>query len=288
MNTGKGKSMAMLALLVFLPCFAAVPSASAAPGWLAPVDLSAPLHNANRVDIAMDDAGDLVAVWDRDGAPLHPVQASVRPAGGDYSAPVDLADTGSSSNLAMTPAGGTIVVYAQLVSGKHLVRARIRSAGGSFSPPIDVGEYGSSSPGSFSVDPRVAVDPAGDAAFVWLDQTESQKSVVMASTMPAGGAPSNAVPLSDESQSAFGPQVAVDAAGKATVVWSGYSADWNRPTSFRFPPDRARPSRPPRRIFRMWTGPTKLSLRSTRRENRLSSGSGSRKNRAKKKNSSRR
>jgi hypothetical protein len=198
---------------------AAASPAAAAPAWLSPADLSAPQRNANNVDVAMDDAGDVVAVWERDGFPSHPVQASVRSAGGAFSAPIDLANAGSAPDVAITPGGEAIVVWAELVAGKNTVRARIRPPGGAFSAPIDVAEL---APGGASVNPEVAVNGAGDAAVVWRDKDEGGNFVVRVSTMPAGGSFSEPQTISDpEDQSGGGPpSMVVDATGEATVAWT--------------------------------------------------------------------
>jgi hypothetical protein len=57
-------------------------AAWATPTWLAPVDLSAPGQNAGRPQVAVDHAGDAVAVWNRFSGGKEIVQAATRPAGG--------------------------------------------------------------------------------------------------------------------------------------------------------------------------------------------------------------
>ncbi|HEY1284501.1 MAG TPA: PKD domain-containing protein [Solirubrobacterales bacterium] len=199
-------------------CLLAAPVASAAPTWLSPTDLSAPQRNANNVDVAMDDAGDVVAVWERDGFPSHPVQASVKTAGSAFSAPVDLAGAGSAPDVAITPGGEAIVVYTQLINGINMIRVRLRPPGGSFSAPIDVAALAG---GGASIDPEVAVNGAGAAVVGWRDKGEPEKFVIQAATRPAGGSFSEPTTISDTSESAGGrPSVAVDSAGEATIAWT--------------------------------------------------------------------
>jgi hypothetical protein len=216
-----GLKLLTVALLACGLCLLASAPASAAPAWLSPTDLSAPLRDANNVDVAMDDAGDLVSVWERSGTPSHPIQASVRPAGGGYSAPIELAATGTSPGVAMTPSGTAFVVYAQFdpVSAKNLIRVRMQPPGGSFAPPIDVAAL---APG-FSVNPELAVNANGDAAVVWLSKNAESNFVATVATRAADGSFSSPVALSNPEHNASSPQVAVDASGRATVVWSGFS-----------------------------------------------------------------
>jgi hypothetical protein len=71
-----------LAIALFGPA-----SALAAPTWLAPVNLSAPKHGAFNPQVAIDAAGDAVAVWERFDGTNFIIQSASRPAGGSFSAP---------------------------------------------------------------------------------------------------------------------------------------------------------------------------------------------------------
>jgi hypothetical protein len=188
------------------------PAAWAAPAWLAPVDLSAPRANASSPDVAMNPAGDVIAVWRRAGI----VQAAVRPAGGAFSEHVDLTAVGEDAygpQVAIAQSGEAIVVWEKIANNdSRIVRAVVRPAGGSFSAPVDLsgaGENGS--------DPQVAMDQAGDAVAVW--QSSSNTGVtVQAAVRSAGGSFSAPVDLSVEGR-VFFPQVAIDEAGDAVAVW---------------------------------------------------------------------
>src|SRR5262245_13072658 len=88
--------------------------------------------------------------------------------------------------------------------------------------PTWLGGTAISAAGEDTQAPRVAVDAAGNATAVWLG-TEGATGLVKSSTRPAGGPWSAPATLSAAGQNAGDPQIAVDPAGNATVVWSRYN-----------------------------------------------------------------
>ena len=68
--------------------------------------------------------------------------------------------------------------------------------------------------------PDVAMDARGNSVAVWSAPEGSGVERIEASVRPAGGSWSGPVPLSPGGVKAQSPQVAVDDAGDATVVWS--------------------------------------------------------------------
>ncbi len=81
------------AACAFLACLVLVSSASAAPAWLGPADLSSFNAFAGDPTVAADQEGDLIAVWDQRVA-INGMQAaaSVRPAGGGWQPPVVISE----------------------------------------------------------------------------------------------------------------------------------------------------------------------------------------------------
>ena len=157
---------ALLGALVVL-LFAAAP-ASAAPGWLDPVDLSAPGKDASsNPSVAMDGSGDSIAIWERQsttGGGLV-VQASIRRAGGAFASPVDLA-SGSEPRLAMAASGEAVAVWKHFDSfaGTTALRRRSARRGNPSAAPVTISK---SDPG---IDPKgldLAIDPAGATVLVW-------------------------------------------------------------------------------------------------------------------------
>jgi PKD domain len=78
-------------------------------------------------------------------------------------------------------------------------------------------------PGDDSNEPQVAVNTDGEAVAVWAQYNGSHE-VVQASVRPAtGGGWQTPVTLSDASQNASSPRVAIDSEGEAIVVWERYN-----------------------------------------------------------------
>jgi hypothetical protein len=201
--------------LIAVVGLAAPATASAAPAWLEPVDVSRPDLTANAGDVAIDAAGETVVAWGRFGGATTPyrVQVAMRPPGGTFSAPADLSADGDfvdPPRLAMNQAGDAVLVWDRTSGGPYGVQAAVRPAGGSFSvPPRNL-----STPGQFSNAPQVAIDERGDAVVVWA----TNGSKVLAVTRPAGG--SFSTPVEVSGAGAFDkPQVAIGAAGDIAVVW---------------------------------------------------------------------
>ncbi|HEY0279594.1 MAG TPA: hypothetical protein VGC32_15120 [Solirubrobacterales bacterium] len=122
--------------------------------------------------------------------------------------------------VAVDASGDAVAVWERASgrTGTGVIEASTRPVGGSWSEP----------PTRLSADaqdafvPQVAVDPGGDAVVVWQQARDQFGNYVIdAATRPAGGIWSYApTPLSTD-QSAYEPQVAVDASGEAVAVWEG-------------------------------------------------------------------
>jgi hypothetical protein len=244
------------------------PQALAAPGWLAPTDLSAVGQDAEEPQVAVDSAGDAFAVWSRSNGFHTIIQAAIRPAGGSWGSIVDLSAAGRNATepqLAVDPAGDAVAVWSRSNGSHTIIQAASRPAGGGWSGPMDLsaagrnaaepqvaidssgdavaawqrfdgivqivqsrsraasGAWGAtdelSEPGQDAEAPQVAVDPAGNAVAVW-SRRDGSNLIVQAASKPAGGAWLGAIDLSEEGENAEAPQVAVDPTGGAVVVWS--------------------------------------------------------------------
>jgi hypothetical protein len=193
----------------------------ASGSFSAPVDLSVAGEDGFDPQVAMDRAGAAVAVWQSDNNRGVVVQAAARPAGGSFSAPVDVSTEGRAFNpqVAIDEAGAAVAVWEIESDRGVVVQAAVRPAGGSFSAPVDVAVAG---PNLFAA-PQVAINRAGDAVAVWADSSGGN-SIVRAAVRPAGGSFSAPVSVSEPGESALEPQVALDQAGDAVVVWRGLSA----------------------------------------------------------------
>ena len=199
----------------------AVPDVGAAAGWLAPGDLSEKGQDAGEPQVAIDPGGNAIALWERFDGSNGIIQAAVRQPGGAWLPSGDISEKGDTAlqpAVAVDSHGNATAVWTRVgVLSGVVVLAAFRPAGGAWQPAVIVSEEG---PGQDAREPRVAVDPQGDAIVVWRDETTSE--LVQAASRPAGGAWQKPLTLSEKSGSAFEPAVALDSEGDTLAVWTGW------------------------------------------------------------------
>lgn len=179
----------------------------------APIELSARGTRSARAGVAMDAAGNAIAVWERDGV----IRARIRPAGGSFGSTIDLTAPGMASGptVAMNAGGDAIVAWSRSDGANRIVQARMRPAGGAFGPTDDA----ISSPGEDADGATAALDAAGGAIVAW-SRSDGANERVQAASAPAGGSFGAPVDLSPSGGDAFSPALAIDPAGDAVVAWS--------------------------------------------------------------------
>jgi hypothetical protein len=217
MSILRGAARAVLCALAVVTVAALAPAAEAAPAWTAPAELSAPGHTAFEQHVAIDPAGDAVAVWQRSNGTVSVVQAATRPAGGAWSAPVDLSDpeiSGQLPRVAIDAAGEAVATW-EGSSSVNVTQVATLPPGGTWTASVTLSEAGRN-----SSDPTVAIDPAGDAIVVWAGANGAGTSIAQEAMRPAGGAWTKPVKLSAEGQNAELPVVAIAPSGAAVVAWS--------------------------------------------------------------------
>jgi hypothetical protein len=197
--------------------------ADAAPGWLAPVDLSGAGHRVSEPRVVFDKQDDAVAVWSSedgiqaDGTTNYEVRAAFKPAGGAWQAPETLSMPGQSASqlrVAFDGQGDVIVVWdsydSLAVNARFRVQSAFKPAGGYWQAPV----YLSSEKAPGAGHPQVAVDEHGDAMAVW---NVGGDGAVQEAFRPEGGAWQAPVEIAELGEE---PQVAFDAKGDALVLWS--------------------------------------------------------------------
>jgi hypothetical protein len=187
-----------------------------------PNDLSKEVLEVKSHHIALDDAGDAVAVWAQRPAATFEVRAEVRPARLGYWGVADLlsrGEVGGGPSLAVTGSGEALAVW---IENGVVEAAAANVADGTWSQPLRL----SSASGEAGGDPVVAVNRRGDAVVLWQWRDRPRDpSVVQAAFRPAGG--SWGSPAAIETVGLpFGsnPQVGIDDAGNAVAVWLGGAA----------------------------------------------------------------
>jgi len=198
--------------------FVAQAATRAAGGsWQSPDDISLPGQDAEEPQVAIDPAGDAVAVWSRYDGSRFVVQSARRVAGGAWQGALDVSVAGQHAEepqVAIDPAGNAVAVWSRFDGAKDVVQAAVQAPGGGWGPGADLSPAGQN-----ASEPQVAIDPAGNAVAVWLREN-SPTEVIQSSSRPAGGSWEPAVPLSAAGNDAEAPQVSLDPDGNALAVWS--------------------------------------------------------------------
>jgi hypothetical protein len=190
---------------------------SASGRWPNANDLSDAVLEIRNERIGLDDGGDAVAVWAQRVETAFVVHAEVRPAAvGVWSGATRLSSPGADASggpvLALTPAGRAFVAW---IEGGivRVTSGEIRS--GVWQPAVSV-----SSSGGAQGEPALAVNAEGDVVVAWSAHTEGATSAVQVATYrpSSGWAPAGELGIAATPGE---PQVALDAAGQAVVVWLG-------------------------------------------------------------------
>jgi hypothetical protein len=200
---------------------AATPASAA---WGAPFVLSSSGQDATNPQVAVDDNGDAVFVWERvDASGDLRIQARARSAAGTLSAVQTLSDAGENASLpqvAVDADGDAVFTWLRLDGTTDCggvscfrIQARARSAAGTLSAVQTL-----SDPGRNANSPQVAVDTTGDAVFTWV-RYDGTSVRAQGRARSASGSLSFVQTLSDAGQNANVPQVAVDADGDAVFTW---------------------------------------------------------------------
>jgi hypothetical protein len=194
--------------------------------WSAPQRLTAPGEYASTPRVALDRAGDAVAVWTAVGsAGLGSlVRAAVRTAAaGAWSAPETLSAAGPGNAVdepqaAFDAAGDALAAWPAFADGKWLVQTAERSAAtGNWSAAQDLP---GTTEGRQVLQLALAVEAAGGAAAIWRRGSEGQPPAVVQASVRSGVGGSWSAPSTLYSRRYAGaPAVALDGAGNAVAVW---------------------------------------------------------------------
>lgn len=173
--------------------------------------------------VAMDKAGNAIAVWQRSTGHDSVVQAAIRPAGGTWSEPEDLSGAGEVAFNAdvAAKAGQMTAVWTALRERRTVVESTSRKVAGSWSPVETI-----SPPVGNTSAAVVAVDDQGDAIASWR-WSDGAFLVVQAAVRSKEGVWSAPEVLSGPGRSASLPRVAMDASGDAVVAWLRNNGSWN-------------------------------------------------------------
>lgn len=211
----------------------------AAPTWLSPASLSES-GTPEDPDVAVDAAGDVIAVWSSFNGLTRAVQAATRPAGGSWGAPVQLSEQGEEAGLprvSVNSQGYAVAVWRTGEIAHAVVKAAVRpTAAGAWSAAVELGQGGYATP-----EQQVAIDSSGKAVVAWISQLENPGVAHLETAFhEPGGAWSAPVAISG-TKSPGQPRLAVDSRGDFTAIWGGFNviesaelptgaSGWNAPS----------------------------------------------------------
>lgn len=182
-----------------------------------PFTLSQGGQDASAPQVVFENDGDALIVWRRfDGSRLR-VQARNRSAAGVFGPINTLSVAGDASppQVAVDADGDALVVWESTYESGYRVYARPRSAAGAFGASVVIA---SSSAGEFN--PQVGMNALGDALIVYTDVFNSGFLRIDARHRSANGVLREPLELSGCCDEPSAPQIAMNAAGNALIVWS--------------------------------------------------------------------
>ena len=209
---GAGVAISSGAVLTVTP-------AALAKTWGTAIQIEADnLGNAENVQVAVNASGLAVAVWQQsDGVSINIWAARYAPATGwaDPEA-IDVSpETKQQPRVAIDAQGNAIVVWLRPEGGQNHLRARRFTPQGGWSTPTPI-EDGLGEAG----DPQIAMDGAGNAIVVFWQHQGGRTDIVAVRYVNGAQWGTPAAIETDSTGDASAPQIAMDAAGNAVVVWA--------------------------------------------------------------------
>ena len=203
--------------------------------WSAPDDLSASEGFGAEPEVAIDAAGNAVAVWQQTDAPNPFIEASSRPAGGSWSEPVPISDPSKGAfvpKVAIDDAGNAVAIW----NSDNSVQWSRRPVGGAWSSPLPF----DSTLSTDEVGNALTLSPGGEAIAVWTDLVGGHEVVTFA-RRPAGGSWTTPDDLSATTEDASSVDVSSSASGKALITWILFDSDTPDPGDRYLVQARVRP-----------------------------------------------
>ncbi len=224
------------ALLVLGLAFLAPESASSAVSYLPEEILSEAGGNAGAHQLAVDGSGRTTIVWQRyDGANFR-VQSVRLASDGTPGAVRTLSPAGASAEnpaIAIDGSDRTTIAWRQGEGAGTRIKALRLASDGS---PGSAQSLSAADEDAFG--PAVAIDSSDRATIVWR-QEDGTGTRIQSARLAADGTPDPVQTLSEETEAAFDPALAVDGSDRATIVWSGHDGSEYRVRSVRLAADGA-------------------------------------------------
>lgn len=170
-------------------------------------------------DVAVDSAGNAIAVWQQSDGARHSIWASRLGTGGTWSVPALLEDQdlgpAERPRIAFDGSGNAIAVWHQVEGSLTSIWANRYVAGTGWASATLI-ESDIAGSAQF---PQIAVDSAGNAVAVW-EHAQGARVNIWANRYRAGSGWADATMIEiSNSGDAFAPQVAITTDGAALAIW---------------------------------------------------------------------
>jgi hypothetical protein len=183
-----------------------------------PVSLSAAGNDAQDLQVAIDNSGEVIAVWDRFNGTSPAVESARRLPGATFGPTTDLSTGAENPQVAMNRAGDAIVGWEKEAgSDKSIVQMATRPAGGTFGAPQNV--TGPVTEANLAL----TMNPSGQAVAAWQGcpsgHIPCSRWALRAAVRRPGGSFTAPVVVSPARQDSLFPGLAINAAGDALAIW---------------------------------------------------------------------
>lgn len=215
-----------------------IQAASRSPrgNWGAAENLTVPAYgDAGFVDVAIDPAGNAVAIWSGMGkTSSYVIGAATRPLGGRWTPPVELTEPGNnawSPRLAVAPSGRVVAAWSRWNdAGDTIIQVAEKNPGEAWSEAEDL------SPEGFRAHTPVVKFGGGRTVVVWARDEDVEvegDEVIEAAVKEAGGAWEEPDEISELGSRL--PVLGMDSQGNALAVWPSESEDGLIPEASTLP-----------------------------------------------------
>ncbi|MBU6338122.1 MAG: hypothetical protein KGR19_09990, partial [Acidobacteria bacterium] len=191
------------------------PAGSSTFGAPVNISLAAAGEPATNPQVVVAANGQTTVGWHRFNGAINIPQVATREASSStYGAPVALSSgPGQEVELAYAPDGSLTAVWWE--TSTYRVAASARPAGSTAFGPVEL----LSAAGQTAGAARIAVSPEGETTVVWQRDNGSQYVIQATTRAPGSSVFGQPVDLSDASQTALQPELAVAPDGAVTVAW---------------------------------------------------------------------
>ncbi len=190
--------------------------------WLNPLDLSRPGRDAFFGKTAVDNSGNVVAIWSRFSGTNYVIQAAYKTFKSGWDNPDNISFPGTAKNNASMPQvafdnkGNATAVWQRNDGINNVIQVAIKKKGGAWSSPETLTT--ANLQGLGDIDPQIAIDINGNIVVVWTnDSTSTIRGVIKFAKDKKWSQSFN---ISRSGNNVTTPQIVLDEYGNATAVWA--------------------------------------------------------------------